>query len=234
MGSGGGDALGAEELPDRLGGLCTALQPVAGALLVEDDLGRVGLGVVAADRLDHASVARRALVRHDDAPDRILLATHAGQPESYRQASVHLSIPVIARETLAGVGSQRGPASCCIDGIFPCESWRIIFCIWPNCLTSWFTAWTLVPDPRAIRRRREPLMIAGFARSSGVIEVMMACSRSSSRSSTFRLPRPRLPIPGSIFSRLPSGPMRRTCFIWSRKSSSVNCCLRIFRSSSAA
>src|SRR3954447_10402153 len=211
MGSGGGDALGAEELPDRLGGLCTALEPVAGALLVAGDLRRGGLGGVAGRRLDHAAVARRTLVRHDDAPDRILLATHAGQPESYRQASVHLSIPVIARETLAGVGSQRGPASCCIDGIFPCESWRIIFCIWPNCLTSWFTAWTLVPEPRAMRRRREPLMIVGFARSSGVIEVMIAWRRSISRSSTSTLPRPRLPAPGSILSRFPSGPMRRTC-----------------------
>ena len=28
------------------------------------------------------------------------------------------------------------------------------FCIWPNCLISWLTAWTVVPEPRAIRRRR--------------------------------------------------------------------------------
>ena len=42
----------------------------------------------------------------------------------------------------------------------PCCSWRIIFFIWANCLTSWFTAWTLVPDPRAMRRRR-------IARGSG-------------------------------------------------------------------
>ena len=38
--------------------------------------------------------------------------------------------------------------------------------IWPNCLTSWLTAWTLVPEPLAIRRRREPLISSGRARSS--------------------------------------------------------------------
>jgi hypothetical protein len=48
------------------------------ALLVEDDLGRLGLRVVAPDLLDHAAVARRALIGHDDAPDGVLLAPHAG------------------------------------------------------------------------------------------------------------------------------------------------------------
>src|SRR3954453_8027919 len=56
---------------------------VAGALLVDDDLRRLRLRVVAADRLDHAAVARRALIRDDDAPDRVLLAPHAGESYSY-------------------------------------------------------------------------------------------------------------------------------------------------------
>ena len=35
--------------------------------------------------------------------------------------------------------------------------------IWPNCLTSWLTACTLVPEPLAIRSRREPLISSGPA-----------------------------------------------------------------------
>ena len=38
------------------------------------------------------------------------------------------------------------------------------FCIWANCLTSWLTCWTVVPEPFAIRRRREPLMRSGRRR----------------------------------------------------------------------
>ena len=45
--------------------------------------------------------------------------------------------------------------------------------------------WTFVPDPCAIRSRREPLMSSGRRRSSGVIDRMIASMRSSSRSSTF-------------------------------------------------
>ena len=43
----------------------------------------LGLRVVVADRLDEAAVARRALVGDDHAPDRILLAPHAGEANSY-------------------------------------------------------------------------------------------------------------------------------------------------------
>ena len=45
--------------------------------------------------------------------------------------------------------------------------WRITVRTWPNCLTSWLTACTLVPEPRAIRRRREPLISSGRRRSCG-------------------------------------------------------------------
>ena len=31
----------------------------------------------------------------------------------------------------------------------------IIFCIWLNCLTSWFTSWVEVPLPAAILRRHD-------------------------------------------------------------------------------
>src|SRR3954470_18466912 len=78
-----GDALVAQELPDRIGRLRAIVEPVPRALLVDHDLRGLGLRVVAADRLDHTAVARRALVGDDDAPDRILLAPHAGEADSY-------------------------------------------------------------------------------------------------------------------------------------------------------
>src|SRR3954469_4823738 len=59
------------------------LEPVLGALLVDHDLRGLRLRVVAADRLDHAAVTRRALIGNGDAPDRILLAPHAGESNSY-------------------------------------------------------------------------------------------------------------------------------------------------------
>ena len=51
----------------------------------------------------------------------------------------------------------RAPRS----GIFPVESPFISLRISPNCLTSWLTCWTLVPEPLAIRSRREPLIASG-------------------------------------------------------------------------
>src|SRR5205814_10633656 len=50
----------------------------------------------------------------------------------------------------------------------------IILRISANCFTSWFTSDTVVPEPDAIRRRREPLMSAGSARSALVIDEMIA------------------------------------------------------------
>src|SRR3954453_22830539 len=87
----GADPLRAHELADGPARLRAAGEPVPDALLVEDDLRRLGLGVVAPDGLDHAAVAGRALVGDYDAPNRVLLASHAGQPHSYGQVSDHLS-----------------------------------------------------------------------------------------------------------------------------------------------
>src|SRR5829696_828001 len=56
------DALGAEQGRDRLRRACPLLQPVLRTILVDHDQGGVGLRVVLADRLDRATVARRALV----------------------------------------------------------------------------------------------------------------------------------------------------------------------------
>ena len=60
---------------------------------------------------------------------------------------------------------------------------RIIFitrCISPNCLTSRLTSGRLVPEPRAMRRRREASRMAGSLRSAGVMERMMASTVASS------------------------------------------------------
>ena len=66
------DALGAQQLCDRAGGLGAAGEPVADALLVEHDRRGIGLGVVVADDLDHPPVALGALVGDDHPPDGVL------------------------------------------------------------------------------------------------------------------------------------------------------------------
>src|SRR5213078_1694998 len=90
------------------GGLCALGQPVAHALLVDLDGRRVGLRVVLAEDLDHATVARGALVGGDDAPDRILLPTHTGEPESNCQES--LLVGKQAGAERADVAREAGPA----------------------------------------------------------------------------------------------------------------------------
>src|SRR3954471_18833607 len=83
LAGGGVDALGLQELADlgrRLGALG---EPLADAVLLEDDRRGLRLRVVLAHGLDEAPVARRALVGHHDPPDRVLLAAHAGQSQSY-------------------------------------------------------------------------------------------------------------------------------------------------------
>ena len=120
------------------------------------------------------------------------------------------------------------------SGIFPEERPFIILRISPNCLTSWLTCWTVVPEPLAMRRRREPLISSGRRRSSGVIERMIASTRSSSFSSTCSLESWWPARPGIIPSSEVSGPILRIRLSWSRKSSSVNWFLRSFFSSAAA
>ena len=73
-----------------------------------------------------------------------------------------------------------------------------------------------------MRARREPLRILGSRRSAGVIDWMIAATRSSSRSSMLLDLRPASrPCPGSIPSSLPSEPIFLTACICSRKSSRV-------------
>ena len=77
----------------------------------------------------------------------------------------------------------------------PMPIFFIIFCISPNCLTSRLTSPTSVPEPLAMRWRRLPLMITGVARSSGVIERMIA-SIGLRSSSSILAPLSSLGMPG--------------------------------------
>src|SRR4029453_18300432 len=163
-------------------------QPRADAVLVQVDRRRIGLGVVLADVLDEAAVPRGALVGDDDPPDRVLLAAHTGEPQSYCQRKS--SRRCLEKPTGEGSGRERAAfarpycpprMSAPRSGILPRPTWRMILRIWSNCLTSWLTAWTLVPEPLAMRRRREPLMSSGRRRSSGVLDRMIARTRRGSR-----------------------------------------------------
>src|SRR3954466_3923731 len=103
----GAHPLRAHELADGARRLGAAVEPVADAFLVEDDLRRLGLGVVAPDRLDDATVAGRALVGDDDAPDRVLPAAHTGQPHSYGQS---LRSPLRTKDSGRAVKHSRASA----------------------------------------------------------------------------------------------------------------------------
>ena len=47
------------------------------------------------------------------------------------------------------------------------------------CLSTWFTSWTEVPLPRAIRLRRRPSIKLSSARSAAVMELMIASTLES-------------------------------------------------------
>ena len=55
----------------------------------------------------------------------------------------------------------------------------IIFSICLRICRTWFTCWTVVPLPAAMRARRGPLMISGFRRSAVVMERTIASTRPS-------------------------------------------------------
>src|SRR3954447_21581976 len=114
LAAGGGDALGAQQPGDRLGGLGAVLEPVARALLVELDQRRVGLRVVLADRRDRPAVARGALVGDDDAPDRVLLGTHSSQsyPYGHERGEVSAYAPWGAAPCRSSAPAAACRASC--------------------------------------------------------------------------------------------------------------------------
>src|SRR5215216_5546242 len=118
--AGGLDALGAEQVRHRPGGLGALLQPVASAFLIDLDQRRVGLGVVLADRLDRAAVPRRALVGYDDPPDRVLLAADPAKSDSHGHAAAEVRRWVTAYPASAFAGRascpRRAASSACSSG----------------------------------------------------------------------------------------------------------------------
>ena len=77
---------------------------------------------------------------------------------------------------------------------------RIILRAPSKSLSNPLTSLVVEPEPLAIRRRRDPWMIAGFRRSSGVMDRMMASARRSSPSSTW--------FASSFIASLPPGHAR--------------------------
>ena len=88
------------------------------------------------------------------------------------------------------------------------------FCISANCLISRLTSGSVVPEPRAMRRRREALRIPGSRRSRGVIDRMIASTRFSSPRSTASWASLAMPpMPGIISMSWPIGPIFFICCI---------------------
>src|SRR6476620_486409 len=111
LAAGGLDALGPQQGRNRLRRLGAVLKPVLGALLVDVDRRGLGLRVVLADRLDRAPVTRRAFVGDDDAPDRVLLRTHASKSDAdcHRVGQISVYGPLGAAR--AGSDPKAGPSA---------------------------------------------------------------------------------------------------------------------------
>ena len=78
-----GDALRAQELFDRVGGLGATGEPVLDLGLVEHNRRRVGLCVVMPDGLDHSAVALGALIGNYNPPDGVLVSADARKSKSH-------------------------------------------------------------------------------------------------------------------------------------------------------
>ena len=154
-------------------------------------------------------------------------AARRGSPPGCRFLPFLLFVALFAARRMPGgrPGTlPRPPPSSCL------------ICFWPS-RKFWMSALTcpgVTPEPPAIRARREPLMILGLRRSSGVIDCTIAVARSRSLSLTWLSSSLLRPAPGSMPSRLPIGPSLRTIWICSTKSSRVKPSPETSRSASAA
>src|SRR5207253_10333673 len=163
----------------------TVLEPVTGALRVDDEPGGLGERVVVTDRFDELAVSGRARVRDDDAVRRRFCLTYAAQADVNCQlgrdpphecavggtpsSGANTSMIWHHARGSPGMPGKRGSRPLlAIDPIC-----FISLRISANCLTSRFTSETVVPEPAAIRRRRDPLISTGLARSAFVIEEMI-------------------------------------------------------------
>ena len=101
-----------------------------------------------------------------------------------------------------------------ICGTPPLATVFIIFAACSNRCTSWLTSVTVVPEPFAMRRRREPFSSFGIACARpSVIDWMIASVRTISRSSKFSSCSRMPPAPGSMPSIPLIEPMFRSCCI---------------------
>ena len=108
----------------------------------------------------------------------------------------------------------------------------ISWCIFSTLLT----VCTSVPEPAATRFLRLAFINAGFLRSLGVIEPMIASMWTSTLSSMLEAAIAALAffMPGSIPASMPSPPMLCICFNCMRRSSRSNWPLAIFLASASA
>ena len=83
-----------------------------------------------------------------------------------------------------------------------------------NRSTSWLTSVTSLPEPLAMRGRREPLRILASRRSAGVIDWMIAVTRSISRSSMLAICSRISPMPGQHAEQLGHRAHLATACIW--------------------
>src|SRR3990172_11095256 len=143
----------------------------------EVNTGRVGKRIVGADLLDEPSAARRPLIGDDDSVERVLLGPAASEPDGDAHGAPFRSGP--AQPGMRWVNGFRPPPGRPPPNLV---SFFIIFLAWLYCLRKRFTSDTLVPLPRAMRRRRLPLMRASLRRSCFVMELMMASTLLSSAS----------------------------------------------------
>ena len=97
---------------------------------------------------------------------------------------------------------------------------RTIFLVSLNCLSNWFTWYTLTPAPAAIRAFREPFRISGCSRSRLVIELIMTVISSRACSLTWPS-RIALSPPGRALTSFWMPPILLTCCFISKKSFKV-------------
>src|SRR3712207_4088083 len=163
-----------EQLAHLVGGLGPLAEPLFSLIRIHLDVGRLGTGVVRPDTVYEPPVARAARICHHYPIERCAPRAVPSQPDLYS----HL------------FSSRLFYFACVLKGIFgilgmpPLPICFIIFCISPNCLTSIWTSFWVVPEPRAILRTRLGFESSlGLRRSRAVIDVTIASTRFSCRSS---------------------------------------------------
>src|SRR5207244_4327326 len=198
-GGGAGRFVFADELRHGLGGPRSLLEPGGQLLGPELDQGGGAAGIVHADLLDEATVARRLHVGDHDTVEGAFLAAVAGEADLDCHA-VLLPEGQRGRPGSPGILGIIGPEPSCFNTFFVCV----------NCLISRFTSATDVPLPLAMRFRRLAFRSWTFLRSARVIELMIASTRVNSSSAPERsAPRSIFFTPSIVVSTTPETGSRR-------------------------